>query len=185
MNSTHLSDKEIYSMIVEPEAVDEGLQLHLKTCQDCRKRLNRIKEFTTSFQEQIEHAEIDWTIEKGRILSTISDYRLPALRWRWGTAAILSSMIIISAFLFRQLYVQPDNDVRTEETELQNEVQSYTEGMGEVKLPQSILLLTGWEREDFRQFLNFFSPIEEESDEKKDLINDGLSNNRVDQSLLN
>ena len=184
MNSDHLSDKEIYSIIVEPETVDEGLQLHLKTCQDCRKSLNSIKEFTTSFQEQVEHAEIDWTIEKGRILSTISDYRLPALKWRWGTAAILSSMIIISAFLFRQLYVQPHNDVRTEETGLQNEVRSYTEGMGEVELPQSILLLTGWEREAFRQFLHFFSPIEEESDEKKDLINDGLSNNRVDQSLF-
>ncbi|GAH54587.1 unnamed protein product, partial [marine sediment metagenome] len=35
-------------------------------------------------------------------------------------------------------------------------------------------------REDFRQFLNFFSPLEEERNEKKDFIDDSLSNHRID-----
>jgi hypothetical protein len=53
-----------------------------------------------------------------------------------------------------------------------------------VELPQSILLLSEGEKEDFRQFLNFFSPIEEGSDEKKDFIHNSVSNTRVDQFLF-
>ncbi len=184
MNNAHLSDKEIYSMIIEPETVDMNLQLHLKKCQDCRKRLNKIKVFTKAFQEQIEDTEINWVIEKGRILSTISDHRLPVMWGRWRTAVIVSFILIISAFLLRQLYIQPSNDIKTEEIELLQEIRIFTEVRGEAELPPNILILAEWEREDFRQFLNFFSPIEEESDEKKDFINDNLSNNRGDQFLF-
>ncbi len=219
MNNAHLSDKEIYSMIIEPETVDMNLQLHLKKCQDCRKRLNKIKAITKAFQEQIEDTEINWVIEKGRILSTISDHRLPVMWGRWRTAVIVSFIVIVSAFLFKQIYVQPKNDIKIEETELLKEIRifaplerkslylwldgeinnfdtdltglwytnlltGFTEVRGEVELPQSILFLAEWEGEDFRQFLNFFSPIEEEIDEKKDFINDSLSNNRGDQFLF-
>ena len=184
MNNAHLSDKEIYSMIIEPETVDKDLQLHLKKCQDCRKRLNKIKAITKAFQEQIEDTEINWAIEKGRILSTISDHRLPVMWGRWKTAVIVSFILIISAFLLRQLYIQPSNDIKTEEIELLQEIRIFTEVRGEAELPPNILILAEWEREDFRQFLNFFSPIEEESDEKKDFINDSLSNNRGDQFLF-
>jgi len=58
----------------------------------------------------------------------------------------------------------------------------YTEVRVEVELPQSILLLAEWAREDFRQFLNFFSPIEEGSDETKDLVNDSLLLLRISYS---
>ena len=75
---------------------------------------------------------------------------------RWGTAAILSGILIISAFLFGQLYIQPSNDIKIEETELLKEIRMYTEVRVEMELPQSILLLAEWAREDFRQFLNFF-----------------------------
>jgi hypothetical protein len=158
MNKVHLSDKEIYSMIIEPETVDKDLQLHLKKCQNCQKRLNRIKAFTKAFKDQIEHTEINWAIEKGRILSTISDYRMPVLWRRWGAAVMISCIIIILAFLFRQIYLQSNNDIRIEETELLKEIRIFTELRGEVELPQSILFLAEWEREDFRQFLNFFYP---------------------------
>jgi hypothetical protein len=184
MNNTHLSDKEIHSMIIEPETVDKDLQLHLKKCQHCRKRLNRIKAFTKAFQEQVEHTEINWAIEKGRIISIISDYRMPVIWGRWATAVIISFILITSAFLLRQLYIQPNNDIKTEEIELLQEIRIFTEVRGEVELPQSILFLAEWEREDFRQFLNFFSPIEEESDEKKDFINDSLGNNRGELFLF-
>lgn len=184
MNNVHLSNREIYSMIVEPDTIDEHLQLHLKKCQDCRKRLNRIKEFLKAYQEQIEHTEINWTIEKGKILSAVSDYRSPAFRLRWGTAVILSFIIVISAFLLRQLYFQPNNGIKIEETELQKEIWLFTEGIGEAELPQSIMLLGEWEGEDFRQFLNFFLTIEEESNEKKDFINNSLSINMFGHSIF-
>ncbi len=183
MIKAHLSDKEIYSTIVEPERIDRELHLHLEKCQDCRERFNRIKAFTKAFKEQIEHTEINWAIEKGRILSIISDYRMPVLWGRWGAAVMISCIIIISAFLFRQIYLQPNNDIKIEETELLKEIQIFTEFRGEVELPQGILFLAEWEREDFRQFLNFFLPIEEENDEKKDFINGNISNNRGNQFL--
>jgi len=171
-------------MIVEPDTIDENLQLHLKKCQDCRKRFNRIKGFLKAYQEEIEHTEINWTIEKGKILSAVSDYQSPALRLRWGTAVILSFIIVISAVLLQQIYFQPNNGSKIEETEVQEQIWLFPEGIGEAELPQSIVLLTEWGEEDFQQFLNFFSPIEEEHNEKKDFITNSLRINRFDQSIF-
>lgn len=171
-------------MIVEPDTIDENLQLHLKKCQDCRKRFNRIKGFLKAYQEEIEHTEINWTREKGKILSAVSDYQSPALRLRWGTAVVLSFIIVISAVLLQQIYFQPNNGSKIEVTELQKEIWLFPESIREVEFPQSIVLLTEWEGEDFQQFLNFFSPIEEDRNEKKDFITNSLRINRFDQSIF-
>jgi hypothetical protein len=184
MNTIHLSNKEIYSMIVEPETIDKNLQLHLKKCHNCRKRLNRIQGFLKAYQEEIEHTEIHWTIEKGKILSAVSDYRSPALRLRWGTAVVLSFIIVISAVLLQQIYLQPNNGSTIEETELQKEIWLFPESIREVEFPQSIVLLTEWGEEDFQQFLNFFSPIEEDRNEKNNIITNSLRINRFDQSIF-
>jgi len=171
-------------MIVEPDSIDENLQLHLKKCPDCQKRFNRIKGFLKAYQEEIEHTEINWTREKGKILSAVSDYHAPALRLRWGTAVILSFIIVISAFLLQQVYFQPNNGSKIEETELQKEIWFFPDSISEVELPQSIVLLTEWEGEDFQQFLNFFLPIEEEHNEKNNSITNSLRINRFDQSIF-
>jgi len=171
-------------MIVEPDTIDENLQLHLKKCQDCQKRLKRIKGFLKAYQKEIEHTEINWTREKGKILSAVSDYQSPALRLRWGTAVVLSFIIVISAVLLQQIYFQPNNGSKIEETEVQEQIWLFPEGIGEAELPQSIVLLTEWGEEDFQQFLNFFSPIEEEHNEKKDFITNSLRINRFDQSIF-
>ena len=184
MNNNHPSNKEIYSMIVEPDTIDENLQLHLKKCQDCQKRLKRIKGFLKAYQEEIEHTEINWTMEKGKILSAVSDYHAPALRLRWGTAVALSFIIVISAVLLTQIYFQPNNGGKIEVTELQKEIWLFPDSISEVELPQSIVLLTEWEGEDFQQFLNFFLPIEEERNEKKDFNTNSLRINRFYQSIF-
>jgi hypothetical protein len=184
MNTIHLSNKEIYSMIVEPDTIDENLQLHLKKCQDCRKRFNRIKGFLKAYQEEIEHTEINWTREKGKILSAVSDYRSPALRLRWGTAVALSFIIVISAVLLQQIYFQPNNGSTIQVTEAQEQIWLFPESIREVEFPQSIVLLTEWGEEDFQQFLNFFLPIEEDRNEKKDFITNSLRINRFDQSIF-
>jgi len=63
------------------------------------------------------------------------------------------------------------------------EVWFFPESIREAELPQNIALLTEWEGEDFRQFINFFSPIEEERNEKNDSITNSLRINRFDQSV--
>jgi hypothetical protein len=171
-------------MIVEPDTIDENLQLHLKKCQGCRKRFNRIKGFLRAYQEEIEHTEINWTREKGKILSAVSDYRSPVLRLRWGTAVVLSFIIVVSAVLLQQIYFQPNNGSTIEVTELQKEIWLFEESIREVEFPQSIVLLTEWEEEDFQQFLNFFSPIEEDRNEKKDFNTNSLRINRFNQSIF-
>ncbi len=171
-------------MIVEPDTIDENIQLHLKKCQDCRKRLKGIKGFLKAYQEEIEHTEINWTIEKGKILSAVSDYRSPVFRLRWGTAVVLSFIIVISAVLLHELYLQPNNGSKIEETESQREIWLFEEGISEVEFPQSIVLLTEWEGEDFQQFLNFFSPIKEDRNEKQDSITNSLRINKFDQSVF-
>jgi hypothetical protein len=184
MNTIHLTNKELYSMIVEPDTIDEHFQLHLKKCQDCQKRLKGIKGFLKAYQEDIEHTEIHWTREKGKILSAVSDYQAPALRLRWGTAVVLSFIIVISAVLLRELYFQPNNGSTIEETELQKEMWFFPEGMSEAELPQNIALLTEWEGEDFRQFLNFFSPLEEEQNEKNNFNTNSLRIDKFGQSIF-
>ena len=171
-------------MIVEPDTIDENLQLHLKKCQDCRKRFNRIKGFLKAYQEEIEHTEINWTREKGKILSAVSDYQAPALRLRWRTAVVFSSIIVISAVLLQQIYFQPDNGGTIEETELQKEMWLFEESIPKVEFPQSIVLLTEWGDENFQQFLNFFLPIEEERNEKNNSTTDNLHINRFSQPIL-
>jgi len=171
-------------MIVEPDTIDENLQLHLKKCHHCRKRLNRMKGFLKAYQEEIEHTEINWTIEKGKILSAVSEYQSPALRLRWGTAVVLSFIIVISAVLLQQIYFQPNNGSTIEETELQKEIWLFEESIREVEFPQSIVLLTEWEEENFQQFLNFFSPIEEDRNEKNNSITNSLRINRFGQSIF-
>ena len=171
-------------MIVEPDTIDENLQLHLKKCQDCRKRFTRIKGFLTAYQEEIEHTEIHWEREKGKILSAVSDYQAPALRLRWRTAVVFSFIIVISAVLLQQIYFQPDNGGTIEETELQKEMWLFEESIPKVEFPQSIVLLTEWGDENFQQFLNFFLPIEEERNEKNNSTTDNLHINRFSQPIL-
>jgi len=184
MNTIHLSNKDIYSLILEPETIDENLQLHLKKCQDCRKRLNSIKGLLKAYKAEIEHTEINWAREKGKILSAVSDYQAPALRLRWGTAVVLSFIIVISAVLLQQIYFQPNNGSEIEVSEAQEQVWLFPESVREVEFPQSIVLLTEWGEEDFQQFLNFFSPIEEERNEKNNFITHSLDINRFDQSIF-
>jgi hypothetical protein len=184
MNTNHLSNKEIYSMIVEPDTIDENLQLHLKKCHDCRKQLNRMKGFLNAYQEKIEHTEINWTREKGKILSAVSDKQLPAYRLRWATAVIFSFIIIISAVLLQQIYFQPDNGSTIEETELQKEMWLFEESIPKVEFPKSIVLLTEWDEENFQQFLNFFLPIEEERNEKNNSTTNSRRINRFSQSIF-
>jgi hypothetical protein len=184
MNNNHLSNKEIYSMIVEPDTIDENLQLHLKKCHNCQERLNKMKGFLKAYQEKIEHTEINWTREKGKILSAVSDYHFPAFRLRWATAVVFSFIIIISAVLVQQTYFQPDNGSTIEETELQKEMWLFEESMPNVEFSQSIVLLTEWGEENFQQFLNFFLPIEEEHNEKNNSITNSLRINRFNQSIF-
>jgi hypothetical protein len=181
VKNAHLSDKGIYSMIIEPDSIDETLRVHLERCRDCRRRHDSLMQFTRAYQQQIEHTEMDWAREKGRILSAISQYRLPSLWWRWGTVAVVCCIVVISALLVRQLYLQPKHDIEFREREMLTEVSIFTDSVDEVELPEGLALLTEWEREDFRQFLEYFSPIEEEGDEKEDLTDHNLSNNWADQ----
>jgi hypothetical protein len=180
MNSPHLSDREISTLLIDPEGIDRHLRSHMNKCPDCRKRLGALMGFTEAFHEQTEHSDINWAIEKGRILSGLSDNRLPLRGRRWGTAVVFSLIIIASAVLLRQLSVKPQHTVKIEEAELLEAIYISSEDMGEEELPRSLLLLSPWGREDFCQFLNFFSPLEEDRDEKKDFIDDSLSNHRID-----
>jgi hypothetical protein len=184
MKSHHLSDTELYSIIIEPDEMDEHVHMHLKECSDCRKRLETMQEFVRAYQEEIDHTEINWSREKSKILSAVSDYQAPALRLRWGTAVILAFIVVASAVLWQQIYFQPPNGTTIDEAALQKEVWFFPESIQEAELPQNIVFLTEWEGEDFSQFLNFFSPIEEESNEKNNSTTNSLRTDRFDQPVF-
>lgn len=183
MNTIHLSNKELYFTIVEPDMIDEDQKLHLKKCRNCQKRLKRIKEFLQAYKKQGEYTEINWTREKGKILSAVSDHHTPIWRLRWSTAVVFSFLMVTSAFLLHEFYFQQNNVSTIEETELQKEMWFFQESIREAELPQNIALLTEWEGEDFSQFLNFISSIEEERNEKNDSTTNSLHINRFDKPI--
>ena len=184
MSNSHLSRKEIYSLIIEPESADANVRSHLDGCRKCREELHEIERFTESFHEQIERTEIDWTREKGEILSKISACRSPVFTWRWSTAVVLPSiLLLLSVFLVRMAILQPDKGVDTKNEDVPIQFQMASQVMAKQELPESVLLLTEWEEEDFSQLLDFLVPIKEEDDEKV-FINEDLSDNRIDRSLF-
>lgn len=176
MTNAHLSDRDMYTLLIEPETSAEHLERHLRQCEDCRTRFNRIREFTTTFRTHLDEAETDWRIQKRKILSALTQTRRPILRWRWATSVLVSCLVIVSALLLRHTYLQKEYVSKIYETGGSGNTWIATEDWGEIELPQTILILGDWEREDFPQFLNFFTPIEEVYDEEKDSVRNSIRN---------
>jgi hypothetical protein len=184
MTNTHLSDRDMYTFLIEPENFAEHLELHFGQCEDCRTRFNRIREFTTTFRTHIDEADTDWKKHKDKILSAVSQTQTPMLRWRLATAVIISCLVIVSALYVRHAFVQKASVSKIDETGESGTMWIVAEEMGENELPQTILILGDWEREDFPQFLNFFTPIEEAYDEEKNSLYHGIHNSDSHRSVV-
>ena len=184
MTNAHLSDRDIHTVLIEPENFADHLQLHLRQCEDCRIRFNRIREFTTRFRTHVDEADTDWKIHKAKILSAVSQTHAPMLRWRLATAVIISCLVIVSTLYLRLAFFQKEPVSKIDETGSSGAIWIVAEDMGKIELPQTILILGDWEREDFSQFLNFFTPIEEVYDEKKDSLYHGIHNSDSHRSVV-
>ena len=184
MTDTHLSDRDMYTFLIEPENLADHQQMHLRQCEDCRTRFNRIREFTTTFQSHIDEAHVDWNIQKAKILSAASQTQTPILRWRFAMAIMVSCLVIVSALFLRHAFIQKESVSKIDETVDPGAIWIVTEEMGKIELPQAILILGEWERENFTQFLNFFTPIEEVYDEEKNSLYHGIHNNDSHRSVV-
>ena len=184
MMNAHLSDRDMYTFLVEPENFAEHLERHLRQCKDCRTRFNRIREFTTTFQTHIDEADVDWKIHKAKILSAVSQTQTPMLRWRFATVVLVSCLVILSALFLRHAFVQKESVSKIDETKDSGATWIVAEEVGKIELPQTILILGDWEREDFPQFLNFFTPIEEAYDEEKDDLYNGIHSSDSHRSVV-
>ena len=109
---------------------------------------------------------------------------MPILRWRLATAVSIACLVIVSALLLKYAYFQKEVISKGEQTGLSGDTWMVTEGRMEIELPQTILLLGDWEGEDFPQFLNFFTPIEEAYDEEKDSLYHGIHNSDSHRSVV-
>jgi hypothetical protein len=175
MNRDHLSEREISSLLIEPKQADEMIQRHLKECSTCRKRLEDLRGFTAAFHQQIAASEINSNAAKAKILSSRTYRRLPIFTIRWGAAVVSAFAVIACAFLLTQVGVIPLKTTKTAEVVFLEGIHGLSEDMVESELPDGLEALSAWDREDFRRFLNFFSPLEEENYEKDDLINGNRS----------
>lgn len=184
MMNAHLSDRDMYTFLIEPENFAEHLELHLRQCKDCRTRFNRIREFTTTFRTHIDEADTDWKIHKVKILSAVSQTHPSMLRWRLATAVMVSCLVIVSALYLRHAFVQKEYVPKVDETGGSGAIRIVAEDMGKIELPQTILILGEWERENFTQFLNFFTPIEEVYDEKKNSLYHGIHSSDSHRSVV-
>lgn len=184
MTNSHLNDRDIHTVLIETEDLAEHLPLHLRQCQDCRTRFDRLKEFTATFRTHIDEADTDWKINKAKILSAVSQTHTPMLRWRLATAVSIACLVIVSALLLRYVYFQKESVSKIDETEGSGAIWIVADEMGKIELPQTILILGDWEREDFPQFLNFFTPIEEVYDEEKDSLYNGIHNSDSHSSVV-
>jgi hypothetical protein len=179
MNRDHLSETEMSSLLIEPEQTDEMIRMHLKECGTCRKRLRNLKGFTEAFQQQIATSEIKLNAVKAKILSSRADRRLPIFSVRWGAAVVSAFVVIACAFLLSQVGVIPFKTTKIAEVGFLEAIYGSSEDMVESELPEGLQALSEWGREDFRRFLDFFSPLEEEHYEKNDLINGNRSTSGI------
>lgn len=167
----HLTDREIFSLMIEPEDVEKEVYYHLETCKKCQRRLKRLNDFTKAFQKYVTQDDIDWELEKQKTLASSSGQNRPSFtKWKWAAASVFSILIVASLLVFSNL--KHDNDHLVSETELLNEIQIVTDFKGNNMLSESILYLSGHEPEESNSFLNLFLIIEEEYDEKEDIPGD-------------
>lgn len=174
MKNNHLSEVEITSLLIEPEKLDKGLQVHLKKCPQCRNRIADLEGFTAAFRQYIQGSEINWKKQRQQVLAGLPESRFPLLRPRWATGFVLLFIVVAFVFLLSQRVLISPKTMKTSETELLEAIYVFSEDLGEVELPGGLQALSSWEPGDFRRFLNFFSAIEEDSDEKKDTTSDNL-----------
>ena len=179
MNRDHLSEREISSLLIEPEQADEMIRIHLRECRTCRKRLRDLKGFTVAFHQQIATSEINLNAVKAKILSSRTDRRLSIFGVRWGAAVVSAFAVVACAFLLTQVGVIPFKTTKIAEVCFLEGIHGFSEDMVESELPEGLQALSGWDREDFRRFLNFFSPLEEEHYEKNDFINSNRSTSGI------
>ena len=175
MSSDHLSEREISSLLIEPEQADETIHMHIKECGTCRKRLSDLKGFTVAFHQQIGASEIDLNAAKAKILSSRTNRRLPIFSLRWGAAVVSAFVIIACAFLLSRVGLIPFKSTKIAEVVFLDGIHGLSEDMVESELPDGLEALSAWDGQDFHRFLNFFSPLEEEHYEKDDLINGNRS----------
>jgi hypothetical protein len=179
MSSDHLSETELSSLLIEPEQADETIHMHIKECSTCRKRLSDLKGFTVAFHEQVAASQIDTNAVKAKILSSRADRRLPFFNLRWGTVVGSALVIIACAFLLSQVGVIPLKSTKLAEVGFLDGIHGFSEDMVESELPDGLQALSGWDRQDFRQFLDFFSPLEEEYYENNDSSNGNRSTSGI------
>jgi hypothetical protein len=179
MSSDHLSETEISSLLIEPEQADETIHLHIKQCRTCRERLSYLKGFTVAFHEQVAASQIDLNALKASILLSSADRRLPFLSLRWGAVVASAFVIIACAFLLSQVGVIPLKSTKMAEVGFLDGIHGFSEDMVESELPDGLQALSGWDRQDFRQFLDFFSPLEEEYYENNDSSNGNRSTSGI------
>jgi hypothetical protein len=179
MSSDHLSETEISSLLIEPEQADETIHMHIKQCRTCRNRLRNLKGFTVAFHEQIEASEIDLNAVKASILLNSADRRLPFFSLRWGAVVASAFVIIACALLLTQFGVTPFKSTKIAEVGFLDGIHGFSEDMVESELPDGLQALCGWDRQDFLQFLDFFSPLEEEHYENNDSSNSDRSTSGI------
>jgi hypothetical protein len=179
MSSDHLSETEMSALLIEPEQADEMIHMHIKECSTCRKRLRDLEGFTVAFHEQVAASQIDLNAVKAKILLSSADRRLPFLSLRWGAVFASAFVIIACAFLLSQVGVIPLNSTKMAEVGFLDGIHGFSEDMVESQLPDGLQALSGWDRQDFRQFLDFFSPLEEEYYENIDSSNSSRSTSGI------
>jgi len=179
MSFDHLNETEISSLLIEPERAHETIHMHSKECSTCRKRLSDLKGFTVAFHEQIAASQIDLHAEKASILLHSVDRRLPFFSLRWGAVVASAFVIIACAFLLTQSGMMPFKSARMAEVGFLDGIHGFSEDMVEPELPEGLQALSGWDRQDFRQFLDFFSPLEEEHYEDNDSGNSNRSTSGI------
>jgi len=173
MRNTHLTDKEIFSLIINPKSAEGEICSHLEKCGLCQRRVKTLNDFTEAFQKHVKQDDINWELERQKILTSLSRHNKPSfLKWRWAAAFVFSILIFGSLLLFNTF--QYKNEVLISERDLLEEIQIVTDFEGNNTFSDSILYLSGCEPEESSSFLNLFLIIEEEYNEKENFTDDIL-----------
>jgi len=97
MSERHLKSSEIATLLVEPAAH----QVHLSNCAECATVVHQLRSTISGFsqfvQSTTDRTEADWTRQRSRIMSRISQPRNARSSWAWLPA--YAALVVVGVVL--------------------------------------------------------------------------------------
>ena len=169
----HLDDEDVFVAVVDESDLPAGLQEHLSTCPECRKRKEAFAENLARLGQVAERLA---PLPRRKVSIPAAETRSPQW-WPWGwrrgmVAVMAAAAVVVVAWLSTSLITTPESRI----AKLQQELLEDDRLMAEVRLleenalPPLVMEIAGESHPGFdHRFMRFVVPIDENETMSYDL----------------